>query len=387
MGPPDAQSEDGGGGGGGEVGDASADVGPGGGKGDAGEAPPPDPWFSARTPVELSLRGPFGDAFRAAYAGLPDGIFPPVRTKDPFAASLVIAARDGGTSAREVSLAVRGNSSLQECGFPKLKLTLGERETDPAALLFGTKKVKLGSHCGEDEAVDGVIGRLRHEKATYREEAVYQLAHALGIVTLATRPALITYTDTESEPAFPSPITRKALLLEHIDELARRLGAEALVDPADCGPDPNARPDPADVLRVRFFHALVGNWDFTLGPPESGGCGPLMNTEVLVHADGHLTLVPADFDLAALVVGEVRNPDTNQLEPISAEGARRAVQRDIATYTAGEDAAALSAMRAEYRGQRSALEAVLDASPMDAEGKQGARLLLDAFFAEIEAAR
>jgi hypothetical protein len=97
--------------------------------------------------------------------------------------------------------------------------------------------------------------------------------------------------------------------------------------------------------------------------------------------------VPADFDLAALVVGELRDPDTHQLAPISEERARRAAAHALATYTAGEGEARLSAMRGEYQAKKSALYAVLDASPMDAQGKAGARALLDGFYAALAGGR
>ena len=133
-----------------------------------------------------------------------------------------------------------------------------------------------------------------------------------------------------------SPLTRKAFLLEHIDELARRLGATALKDPVDCGEHTTALPDATAVLRVKFFHAMIGNWDWLLGPPETHGCGDIMNTEVLIHPDGAITLVPADFDLAAMVVGEIRNPDTNQVEAIEVENAAAAASAALETRRSPE---------------------------------------------------
>lgn len=348
---------------------------------DGGTDAEPARWYESGEPLELTISGPLGDAFRAAFAGTPDGIVPPLRLKDPVAGSIAYDNLDGTEQQAQVALAVRGNSSLQECPFPKLKFAFEQRVKAPADVFFDTKKVKVATHCADEDEVNGTIGRLRNEQAAWREEVAYQLARALGITTLNTRPALIHYTDTSTEPAFESPLTRKAFLLEHVDELARRLGATALQDPVDCGPDPAALPDPRAVLRVRFFHALIGNWDFELGPPETSGCGALRNTEVLVHADGTLTLVPADFDLAAFVVGEVRNPETNQREAITAQNAEAAVRASLAEYLVGESSEAVAAMQAEYLAKKSALHAIVADSRMDAAGKAAGKLLIDGFFA------
>ncbi|MFT3924069.1 MAG: hypothetical protein QM778_16155 [Myxococcales bacterium] len=347
---------------------------------DDASAPQPTYWYDAKSAVGLSISGPLSDAFGAAFAGTPDGIIPPVRNKDPFAGGMAYINADKSARAPQVELAVRGNSSLQECVFPKLKVSFDKRVDATSDLFYDTKKVKIGTHCGEEDSVNGTIGRLRNEKAAWREEVAYQLARALGITVMQTRPAVITYTDTSQTSSFESPLTRKAFLLEHVDELARRLGATALKDPIDCGDNPDARPDATAVLRVKFFHALIGNWDWMLGPPETHGCGTLMNTEVLVHGDGSLTLVPADFDLAALVVGEVRNPDTNQVEPIEVENSAAAARAALETSLIGEDPGAVEQMKASFLAKQPELSAIVEASLMDASGKADALELLQGFF-------
>jgi hypothetical protein len=340
-------------------------------------------WFADKTPLELSISAPLGDAFRAAFAGVPDGIVPPNRKKDPFAGSLAL----DGKAARDVELAVRGNSSLQECSFPKLKLNFGERIKDEIDTFFATKKIKLGTHCGEEAETNGTIGRLRSELATFREEVVYQLARALDMTIMQTRPAIVTYTDTSSEPEFAGKLTRKGFLLEHVDELARRLGATALQDPVSCGDDPNLLPHDQDVLRVKFFHAMIGNWDYAVGPPDMHGCGPLWNTEVLVHPEGYLTLVPADFDLSAFVVAEVRDPESNQLVAIDAENAKASARAYLAGATMGESSEAVAAMKAEYMAKKATLLALVHDSLMDEDGKKSATLLLEGFFAVLAESR
>jgi hypothetical protein len=131
---------------------------------------------------------------------------------------------------------------------------------------------------------------------------------------------------------------------------------------------------------VKFFHAMIGNWDWALGPPETNGCGDIWNTEVLIYPNGGITLVPADFDLAAFVVGEVRNPDTNQVEAIEVDNAASAARAALQTSLIGESATAVAAMKLEYLAKQAELKALIDASLMDAEAKTDGKQLLDGFF-------
>ena len=73
--------------------------------------------LSSRTVVEWTLTGPMQAHFNMAFAGMPDGIFPPHREKPYFDGTLKM-----GELEVPVTLRVRGNSSLQECPFPKLKV-------------------------------------------------------------------------------------------------------------------------------------------------------------------------------------------------------------------------------------------------------------------------
>jgi hypothetical protein len=70
--------------------------------------------FSSSAIVELAISGRLQQHFDVAFAGVPDGIFPPVREKPYFDGSLEL-----GELRLPVSLRVRGNSSLQECPFPR----------------------------------------------------------------------------------------------------------------------------------------------------------------------------------------------------------------------------------------------------------------------------
>ena len=115
--------------------------------------------FSSEAIVSFTVTGPLQQHFDLAFAGMPDGIFPPIREKPYFDGTITLGAQE-----IPVSLRVRGNSSLQECPFPKMKFKVSR--TDRAGTPFyDAREVKIGTHCAEGG--QGPIGRLRDERATY----------------------------------------------------------------------------------------------------------------------------------------------------------------------------------------------------------------------------
>lgn len=81
--------------------------------------------------------------FDLALAGIPDGIFPPRREKPYFVGKVWYSGHEV-----PVQLRVRGNSSLQECPFPKLKFKVAR--VDRVGTRFAdAREVKLGTHCAD----------------------------------------------------------------------------------------------------------------------------------------------------------------------------------------------------------------------------------------------
>lgn len=325
-------------------------------------------FFEDSKPVPFTIEAGFSKAFQEAYAGLPDGIFPPQRLKEPFEGILP-------EQNIAVVLKVRGNSSLQECSFPKLSLKFLERSAD-----FGNlKHLKIGTHCG-DEATTGTIGRLRNEEAAVREEVVYRLAKNIGIKIQRTRPALIKYIETGTEPSFGSPAVRKAFLLEDIDDLASELGGVAEKDPATLPGDAASLIDSATLLRIHMFHALVGNWDWSVTGNDGNG-SRFWNTEVVRMADGKILPVPKDFDLASFVTGSIRGSMT--AKPTCAEY-ERMMSDDLARHTADFTRPEVNAMSEEFLKAKAALYDLIAQSGINTAGKTIARAHLDAFYKLIK---
>jgi hypothetical protein len=123
------------------------------------ETAPTGSVFSSREIVSWTLTGPFQKYFDLANAGMPDGIFPPHRETPYFDATVKL-----GSLQLPATVRVRGNSSLQECPFPKLKLKVS-KENRAGTPFSDAREIKIGTHCADGGR--GNIGRLRDERAAY----------------------------------------------------------------------------------------------------------------------------------------------------------------------------------------------------------------------------
>src|SRR5262245_48807428 len=93
--------------------------------------------FSDGGPDKLVVQGPLQTAFDAARAGEPDGIFPQPRVTDPFMGKIGYA-----DVLLDAELEVRGNSSLAECPFPKLKAK-ADKVQAAGTPFDGARKLKI----------------------------------------------------------------------------------------------------------------------------------------------------------------------------------------------------------------------------------------------------
>ncbi len=334
----------------------------------------PDGIFAAESVVSLAFAAPFQHYFELAHAGQPDGIFPPVREKPYFDGSLVV-----GGQTIPVSLRVRGNSSLQECPFPKLKFKVSRdnREGTPFA---EAREVKVGTHCAEGGR--GTIGRLREQAATYRETLAYETMRTLGFVTPRVRRAVVEYIDTTATNLTVDGgwrLSREALILEDIEVLAERFGGRALSDD-EAAALTNANFDVQLVTDLRFLHALLGNWDFQL-PLDGRG---LWNTDVMELPDERLLPVAGDFDLASWVTGEIRLSVPRDYHP-ELPAVERQARYTLEQIQAEVGRSSFDAARDRFASQRSALESLVASATVDEPGRTNVLQHLTSFFEAMTA--
>lgn len=331
--------------------------------------------FDARTVVDWTLKGPLQTHFELAFAGLPDGIIPPKREKPYFDGRMQMGDFD-----LPASLRVRGNSSLQECPFPKLKLKLS-RENREGTPLASAREIKIGSHCAEGGR--GPVGRLREQTATYREALAYEVMDVLGFLSPRVRRARIDYFDTSpanEEGTTGWHVQRQAMLVEDIEVVGERLGGRALSDEEitalrDAGFEDQLLVD------LKCFHALLGNWDYSLA--QSGD--NLWNTDVVVLPGGKRVPVAGDFDLASWVTGEVRLMAPHDYRP-DLDDLTREAYFELSEIRSQTTEAAFATSRTRFTERRSAMESWIAAADLDEPGRSNAVRHVTVFFEAMDAA-
>lgn len=335
--------------------------------------------FSSEAIINFVVTGPLQEHFDLAFAGLPDGIFPPVREKPWFNGSILI-----GEQTLPAELRVRGNSSLQECPFPKLKFKVSR--TDRAGTpFFDAREVKIGTHCAEGGR--GSIGRLRDERAAYREALVYETMQILGFVSPRVRRARIEYHDstpptTNRTSEVGWTVMRNAMILDDVEVVAERLGGRAL-DDEEITVLSNANFGLQLVTDLQFFHILLGNWDY--GVSVDGR--ELWNTEVIEFPDGSFLPVAGDFDLCSFVTEEPQldvpwdyHPELPPLE----RQARHDLE-EIKGRVSEENPAVFTQARERFTARRTEIETKINSVIIDEIGRTNALAHVNAFFNALSA--
>jgi hypothetical protein len=338
------------------------------------------PLFQSQDILSMRLEAPLQDLFDQIPKPVADE-YAPGGFQVPDVSSLSTKGKLVYTDAKgahrvPVTITLRGNTSLFELPFPKL--TLDVAKPDAKGTIFEhSKKLKLGTHGGETDRLTP-LGRRINQESTHREAFVYALLDSLGIPTLKTRPALMTYLDTGTKKvAQASPageLVRKAFFLEDDDDAAQRYGATVLDEAADGGLDAIGDEfDWVDVERIGLAEALVGNVDWQLDRA-------LWNVKAFKQANGHVIFAPYDFDLAATVTAFEPEAPPLFFPKESVEVRNEAVLLNTLRAN-GFEKKTLEAALASLVAKRGAAEAAIAASSLAAADKAIMKKHLDAFYA------
>ncbi|MGZ8940803.1 MAG: hypothetical protein ACXW32_16490, partial [Limisphaerales bacterium] len=328
--------------------------------------------------VTLSIQGPLQEHFDLAFAGMPDGIFPPVREKPWFTGEFMI-----GQQTIPLELRVRGNSSLQECPFPKLKFKVSR--TDRVGTPFSdAREVKIGTHCAEGGR--GSIGRLRDERAVYREALAYEMMQILEFLSPRVRRTRIEYSDTSSTNRTSEvgwTVTRNAMILDDADVIAERLGGRA-VNEEEILKLTNANFGLQLVIDLQVFHVLIGNWDYAVAqdPRE------VWNFDVIELPNLQVLPVAGDFDLSSFVTEEVLVdvPWDYHPELPTLERQARYDLEQIKAHVQEIGPETFTNAKTRFESKRALLEAKVTTVVIDEAGRTNALGHLDAFFKGLTAA-
>ncbi len=226
------------------------------------------------------------------------------RSEDPpwYPATLTHTSPDGAATALDVGVRTRGYYRLNylDCDVPPLRLNIRRRAAE-GTVFAGQDKLKLVTHCQDQ--------RPAYEQFALQEYLIYRAYALLTDVSFRTRLVRITYRDAAGER---EDVTRYGFLIEEIDGLAERIGAQA-VERTAVHPEATDR---QQVALMSVFHYLIGNTDWTVST--------LHNVRLLYHEaradslaragtfDGSasaLLAVPYDFDWAGLIDVPYATPD------------------------------------------------------------------------------
>jgi len=334
------------------------------------------------TTLSLTLEAPLQKLF--AYKSADDErVFVPgtLSYKDPGSGSNVVV------SGLEVS--VRGHTSRndEECTFPKLKVKAK-----------GAGTLRIGTHCGElpDDQLTAKYGRLANEKSPLREGVAYRVLVALGVPTLRTRPARITYIDAGARG---TPLVRNALLIEDDNDAMARVGGVSAIALEQFG-NVRSRDGISDASRIAFGEAAIGNFDWCLKftPDDDYRCNdpkPLWNIMAFDRdgnrpaqrrpREGRTALVMKDFDLAGMVVGHhswFKLVFASAFVPSGSE-TETAVVAQVQRARSLFPRAELDALRHGVMTRKSAAYRAVESADVDRDGRELARTHLDTFYRAI----
>ena len=227
------------------------------------------------------------------------------RKNEPeFAGTLRYTDAAGQEFVLDIIVEPRGNSRLDMCDFPPLKIRF-DREKTAGTLFEEQRSLKLVTQCLRNRSADDWV---------FLELGVYRAFNVITPRSYRTRELVVTYRDTESrrrdqvDPAF---------FIEADREVGKRLEMVRIRPP---------RVEPtqmslAHTTHNMLFQYLIANTDYSVKRGSSGeGCCHNGRVFARPGAQGSFTILPFDFDQAGIV-------DTNYAIPAAGLGVRRVTQR------------------------------------------------------------
>ena len=248
--------------------------------GASGEKPKTAPLFASDELLEVVIEAPFSDIMKTRSneeytAGT-------LRYQDPEAGEVVL----------DLGIRTRGRYRRQRDVCPFSPLRLNFRKTK-GTLFAKSDKLKLVTHCR--------TGSSQYVQALLKEYMAYRILNLVTDQSFRVRLLSVTYLESGSEGV---GTTNYAILIEHHDQMAKRLGLE--VDEAE-STEASAL-DGRQTNLVSLFQYLIGNTDFS---PIRGANGERCCHNVVLLGDDNGTLVPVpyDFDMSGLVSAPYASPN------------------------------------------------------------------------------
>lgn len=261
--------------------------------------------------------------------------------------------------AQNVRIRPRGNSRLQLCNLPPMRVEFDA--TEPRDALFdGLKKMKIVTPCKRSPSA---------QSDTLQEYLAYRLFNLVTEQSYRVRLLQMTFVDKERH----NKAGKEAVIgfaIEPRKALAKRMGADTIDVPGVSLASLNE----AHMARVYVFQYLIGNTDWSLVTAD--GDDACCHNGDLLGRRAEKYYIPYDFDQSGLVNAHYAKPNASL--PI-----RRVTQRRYRGFCMQEKA--LKNALAAFKRKKGAMFQELDALPwiQDRERLKSQKFL-DGFFQKAE---
>ncbi len=237
------------------------------------------PLFADSTPLSLTIEGPFRTLSRER------------REREELEGLVKYQDGDGAEVMLDVQIRTRGNSRMDICTYPPLRLNFRRRQVE-GTVFAGQDRIKLVTLCRAS-------GSYRDYLAL--EYEIYRMFNAISDISYRVRWADIEYVRTDGRRRTAEQMP--GFLIEEDSEAAARTGNETWeIERLDLDTI-----EPGAMALVGLFHFFIGNtdWSGTSGPPGDRCCH---NGDVLRTPTDQAVLIPYDFDQAGLINTEYSAP-------------------------------------------------------------------------------
>ena len=241
---------------------------------------PVAPLFAEQGVVDVTLTAPFRDIMRDR------------SLEEDTDGTLTYTDPDAGEITLDVGIRTRGRYRHQSRVCPFAPIRLNFRKTK-GTLFAKSDKLKLVTHCKNRS--------VRYTQTVLREYLAYRILNLLTESSFRVRLLKVRYVEsTTGETAQEN----YAFLIEHRDQLAKRIGLE--FNPVEATTIDAL--DPAHTNLVSLFQYLIGNTDFSpiKAPPDEPCCH---NYVLFGDEPGSILSIPYDFDITGIVSAPHATPN------------------------------------------------------------------------------
>ncbi len=305
------------------------------------------PLFADASVVAVTITAPFREIMRER------------SLEDEEAGTITYVDPEAGDVTLDIGIRTRGRYRHQKDVCPFAPLRINFRKTG-GTLFAKSDKLKLVTHC-----------KNRHDRYTQtvlREYLAYRILNTLTDRSFRARLLRVRYVEsTTGEPIEDN----YAFLIEHRDQLAKRLGHD--YNPAEEA-SINAL-DAAHTNLVSLYQYLIGNTDFS--PIAAAEDEPCCHNYVLFGAQpGTMLSIPYDFDITGIVAAPHATPNPR----FRLRNVRQRLYRGRCANNAHMDASI-----ARFMEQKQAIYALLDDIPdFSATSRKKTIGYIDDFYEVIE---